>query len=79
MISDRTEVRMVTLLESDLPKLIMVGHASPKTSYSVRVDGPVSSKELRNIIRMIELQAVFLEDGEREAEARLESLKVQKP
>ena len=58
------ERKIVTYLESDLPKLIMCGRASSRTGFSLRLDGPVTAKELKAVVRMIEAQIQLLEEDQ---------------
>lgn len=59
----------VTYLESDLPKHVQHGFLSRNTTYSLRVDGPFRSRELKNLIRMLTLNLEWLIDDEAAAEA----------
>lgn len=54
--------KFVTLLESDLPKLIMAGPLSSRTTYTLRVDGPWGVKELRALLQMLTAQIEILEE-----------------
>lgn len=64
--NDETDNReVVTFLESDMPKLILIGSLSKRTRYTLRVDGPVAERELHNLISLIEAQiAVIADSGE---------------
>lgn len=63
------EPKTVTFLESDLPKLVISGPASPSTTFALHVTGPVRAKEVNNIIRQLNLHLEFLEEAEKEEQA----------
>ena len=60
------ERKAVTFLAADLPKLVLSGPASKRTTFALHVTGPVDRKELENIIEVIKLQVTFLENTEPE-------------
>ena len=66
-------VQMVTLLESDLPKMICSGPVSRRTMFSLRVDGPFSFKNAPRLLAIIKANLDMLdhyEDGEQPGESR---------
>jgi hypothetical protein len=58
-------IERIRLLQSDLPKYVLSGPLSLSTVYSLNVTGPWGSREIRNLIRMLSLQAEWLEEDER--------------
>lgn len=57
--------RIVRLIESDLPKFVLAGPVSLRTTYSLQVTGPWGSREIKNLIRLLELQAEWLVEDEK--------------
>lgn len=55
------EIKTVTLLESDLPKLVMSGILSKSTAFTLRVDGPFGVREAQSILRLMQAQIEILE------------------
>jgi len=47
-------------------EVVLSGPLSTKTRYSLMINGRVGSKELRNLIRFLEMQAVWMEEDEAE-------------
>lgn len=63
MTTDSQEPKILTLLEADLPKIVMSGFVSKRTTFHLRVVGPFGSKEINNLIRQLQLHLQFqLED-----------------
>lgn len=57
-------VKMVKLLESDLPKFILRGFLSSATTYALHVSGPVHVREIDNLIRILQLNREWLKEDE---------------
>jgi hypothetical protein len=56
------QIRYVTLLESDLPKLIFAGQLSKRTSFQIRVDGPFEAHEQTAVRAMLDAQLAILQE-----------------
>jgi hypothetical protein len=59
---ESTQVRRVTLLESDLPKMVCSGQLSKKTRFTLAVDGPFGESEARQLLRLLSVQMSVLAD-----------------
>lgn len=57
-------IEKIHLLRSDLPKYVLSGPLTAVTTYTIHVTGPWGSREVRNLIRMLTLQAEWLEEDE---------------
>ena len=54
------EIRRVTVLQSDLPKLVIAGQLSMRTSFSLRVDGHFEGREMAALTKIIAAQLEIL-------------------
>ncbi len=59
-----TVVDRVTLLETDLPKLVIAGQLSRRTSFQVCVYGFFDAKEQQALMRILSAQLDVLGDGD---------------
>jgi hypothetical protein len=57
---ERTEVRRVTLLESDLSKLVCSGQLSKTSRFTLQVDGPFGDREARALMHLLGVQMEVL-------------------
>lgn len=62
---NREQVKFVKLLDCDLPKRVFCGPLSRDTYYSLSISGPVRPAELRNLIKLLELQIEWLAEDAR--------------
>lgn len=60
MIGAMREVEKVKLLDCDLPKIVLAGPLSRKTTFALHITGPYSDVEATNLIRLLELQCLWL-------------------
>lgn len=65
----KPEVRIVTLLESDLPKFICSGKLSNSTGFTLRVDGPFGKREAKALMHLLAVQMEVLSEPDRSEES----------
>ncbi len=62
MVDESIQVKRVTLLESDLPKMVFKGWLSTRTSFVVTIDGPFGEKECAALLRLLGVQLEVMAD-----------------
>lgn len=63
--AEQTQFKTVTLLEADLPRLILSGFLSKRTQFTLRIDGPVDDKSFDALMKLLAVQQEILrESGE---------------
>ena len=51
-------VKHVSLLESDLPKILATGYLSSKTRFSLHISGPFEDRERELLMKMLGVQVL---------------------
>lgn len=59
----RDGVVRISLLESDLPKHVLRGSLSMKTTFRLHLDGPCTVVELRRLVRLLQVQIDVLAEA----------------
>ena len=54
----------ISLLESDLPKLVIAGALSKSTTFTLRVEGPWTKKAALSLLKLLTIQIEIIDDGE---------------
>ena len=62
MKDEEMEVQRVTLMQSDLPRCVIAGALSMRTTFSLRVDGYFDAKERIALMKMIQAQLDVLDE-----------------
>lgn len=53
----------VYLLQSDLPKMVLAGPLSKKTTFRLDVNGPWTAKEAKNLLKMISIHIEIMDEA----------------
>ena len=59
-----SETQKVTLLESDLPKMVCSGQLSKATSFTLRVEGPFTQREAKALLFYMQAQIDVLSEDD---------------